>query len=105
EPAPTQMKMRPRRFREADAPSRQITSRVADAFYWMGRYLERAYHQAYLIQAVETLEAEELNPAERKLYRPMWNLLLPSLEKSAGESRRSITNRLDRYRLALLPEP
>ncbi|MEI8341005.1 MAG: circularly permuted type 2 ATP-grasp protein [Verrucomicrobiota bacterium] len=86
-------------------PARQITSRVADAFYWMGRYLERAYHQAYLIQAVETLETEELNQAERKLYRPMWNRLLPPLEKSAGESRRSITNRLDRYKLVLSPEP
>ena len=85
-------------------PARKITSRVADAFYWMGRYLERAYHQAYLIQAVETLETEELNQAERKLYRPMWNRLLPPLEKSAGESRRSITNRLDRYKLVLSPE-
>ena len=85
-------------------PARQITSRVADAFYWIGRYLERAYHQAYLIQAVETLETEELNQAERKLYRPMWNRLLPPLEKSAGESRRSITNRLDRYKLVLSPE-
>jgi uncharacterized alpha-E superfamily protein len=86
-------------------PARQITSRVADAFYWIGRYLERAYHQAYLIQAVEILETEELNQAERKLYRPMWNRLLPPLEKSAGESRRSITNRLDRYKLVLSPEP
>lgn len=84
---------------------RQVTSRVAESFYWLGRYLERAYHQAYLIQVIETLETEELNSAERKLYRPMWNRLLPPLEKSAGESRRSITNRLDRYRLVLLPEP
>ena len=71
-----------------DCASRQVTSRVAEAFYWMGRYLERAHHQAYLIQVVETLETEELNSAERKLYRPMWNRLLPPLEKSAGTSRR-----------------
>jgi uncharacterized alpha-E superfamily protein len=31
--------------------------------------------------------------------------LLPPLEKSAGTSRRSIANRMDRYRLVLLPEP
>ncbi len=104
EPVPAPVK-RPRRFREADVPSRQVTSRVAEAFYWMGRYLERAYHQAYLIQVIETLETEELNSAERKLYRPMWNRLLPPLETSAGTSRRSITNRIDRYRLVLLPEP
>lgn len=82
-----------------------VTSRVAESLYWMGRYLERAYHRAYLIQVIETLETEELNSAERKLYRPMWNRLLPPLEKSAGESRRSITTWLDRYRLLLLPEP
>lgn len=103
-PRPAQTR-RARRFRETDVPSRQVTSRVAEAFYWMGRYLERAYHQAYLIQVIETLETEELNSAERKLYRPMWNRLLPPLETRAGTSRRSITNRIDRYRLVLLPEP
>ncbi len=85
-------------------PPRQVMSRVADSFYWMGRYLERAYHQAYLINVIETLETEELNSAERKHYRPIWNRLLPPLERSAGTSRRSITTRLDRYRLVLLPE-
>jgi uncharacterized circularly permuted ATP-grasp superfamily protein/uncharacterized alpha-E superfamily protein len=90
---------------EIHHPSREVTSRVAESFYWMGRYLERAYHQAYLIQAIETLESEELNAAERKLYRPMWNRLLPPLETAAGESRRSILTREDRYRLLLVMEP
>jgi uncharacterized circularly permuted ATP-grasp superfamily protein/uncharacterized alpha-E superfamily protein len=90
---------------DAHHPTREVTSRVAESFYWMGRYLERAYHQAYLIQAIETLESEELNASERRLYRPMWNRLLPPLETTAGESRRSITTRQDRYRLVLLPEP
>ncbi|HEY3900681.1 MAG TPA: circularly permuted type 2 ATP-grasp protein [Chthoniobacter sp.] len=97
-------KLTRRTVRHEFAP-RQVTSRVAESFYWMGRYLERAHHQAYLIQVVETLETEELNSAERKAYRPVWNRLLPPLEKSAGTSRRSIANRLDRYRLVLLPEP
>jgi uncharacterized alpha-E superfamily protein len=35
----------------------------------------------------------------------MWNRLLPPLETTSGTSRRSITNRVDRYRLVLLPEP
>jgi uncharacterized circularly permuted ATP-grasp superfamily protein/uncharacterized alpha-E superfamily protein len=94
-----------RRSPHAELAPRQVTSRVAESFYWMGRYLERAHHQAYLIQVIETLETEELNSAERKAYRPVWNQLLPPLEKSAGTSRRSIANRLDRYRLVLLPEP
>ncbi|MGB8167984.1 MAG: circularly permuted type 2 ATP-grasp protein [Chthoniobacteraceae bacterium] len=93
------------RIPDAALPSRQATSRVAESFFWMGRYLERAHHQAYLISIIETLETEELNSAERKLYRPMWNRLLPPLEKSAGTSRRSIVNRLDRYRLVLSPTP
>ena len=96
--------VRQRRPPDADLPAREVTSRVADAFYWMGSYLERAHHKAYLIQVVETLETEELNSAERKLYRPMWNRLLPPLEKSAGTSRRSMTTRLDRYKLTVLPE-
>ncbi len=94
-----------RRAPDPHLPPRQVTSRVAEAFYWMGRYLERAHHQAYLISVVETLETEELNSAERKHYRPIWNRLLPPIEKSAGTSRRSISNRIDRYRLVLLPEP
>ncbi len=94
-----------RRASDPALPTRQVTSRVAESFYWMGRYLERAHHQAYLIQTIEALETEELNTAERRLYRPIWNKLLPPLEKSAGTSRRSIANRLDRYRLLLSPEP
>jgi uncharacterized alpha-E superfamily protein len=90
---------------EIHHPTREVTSRVAESFYWLGRYLERAYHQAYVIQAIETLESEELNAAERKLYRPMWNRLLPPLETTAGVSRRSITTRADRYRLVLVQEP
>lgn len=95
---------RPRRFTDSSAPSREVTSRVAESFLWTGRYLERAYHQAYLIQTVEILESEELNSAERKLYRPMWNRLLPPVESSAGERGRSIITRQDRYRLVLQPE-
>jgi len=94
-----------RRTSDKSLPPRQVTSRVAESFYWMGRYLERAHHQAYLISVIETLETEELNSAERRHYRPVWNRLLPPLEKSAGTSRRSITTRLDRYRLVLTPDP
>ncbi len=93
------------RVPDKSLPTRQVTSRVAESFYWMGRYLERAHHQAYLISVIETLETEELNSAERKHYRPVWNRLLPPLEKSAGTSRRSMTTRRDRYRLVLAPEP
>ena len=98
---PITLQSRPRRPREVYLPSRRVTSRVAEVFYWMGRYLERANNLAYLVQVVETLELEELNATERKLYRPMWNKLLPHLE---GSGRRSIATPCDRYRLVLQPD-
>ncbi len=92
------LQSRSRHPREVHLPARRVTSRVAELFYWMGRYLERANNLAYLVQVVETLELEELNATERKLYRPMWNRLLPHLE---GSGRRSIATPCDRYRLVL----
>ncbi len=92
------LQSRSRHPRETHLPVRRVTSRVAELFYWMGRYLERANNLAYLVQVVETLELEELNATERKLYRPMWNRLLPHLE---GSGRRSIATPCDRYRLVL----
>jgi uncharacterized circularly permuted ATP-grasp superfamily protein/uncharacterized alpha-E superfamily protein len=98
---PITLQSRPRRPREIHLPNRRVTSRVAEVFYWMGRYLERANNLAYIIQVVETLELEELNATERKLYRPMWNRLLPHLD---GSGRRSIATACDRYRLVLQPD-
>ena len=92
------LQSRARPPREVYIPARRVTSRVAELFYWMGRYLERANNLAYVVQVVETLELEELNATERKLYRPMWNRLLPHLE---GSGRRSIATPCDRYRLVL----
>ena len=105
---PTRREPELRRSPSWRAPARgqspEVTSRVAEGFYWLGRYLERAYHQAYLIQVIETLETEEFNPAERKLYRPMWTRLLSPLDRKPGESRRRSPTQIDRYRLVLLPE-
>ena len=80
------------------APGRQVvTSRVAESLYWLGRYLERANNLAYLLQVIEALEVEELNSSERKLYRPVWNRLLPPLE---GSNRRSIASRIGAHHAA-----
>ncbi len=88
---------------EGQIPSHGVTSRVADAYYWIGRYLERAYDLAGMIAAIESLELEELNPVERMNYRPVWNRILPMLEGSAQASRRNISNPSGRYRLACDP--
>lgn len=95
------LRLPPAAFHPLRPPPRRVTSRAAESLYWLGRYGERAVHLAYLLQAVETLETEELNAAERRLYRPMWNRLLPHLDASP---RRSISTARDRYRLVLEPD-
>jgi uncharacterized alpha-E superfamily protein len=80
-----------------------VTSRVAEAYYWLGRYLERAYDLAGMVSVIESLELEELNPTERMNYRPVWNRILPMLEGSGAASRRTISSPEGRYRLAFDP--
>lgn len=82
-------------------PAPHVTSRVADAFYWLGRYLERARALASMVGVVEALETEELNSAERQLYRPVWNKMLPPLERTESGRKRSITTAVERYHLVL----
>ena len=94
------------RIREAPLPAQHVSSRVAEAFYWTGRYLERAQNLAVMIRVIESLELEELNPTERTLYRPVWNRILPPLENPGAVSRRNISSPEGRYRLTLdLDEP
>jgi uncharacterized alpha-E superfamily protein len=86
-------------------PDRPVTIRVAEGFYWLGRYLERTLNISKMIQVVETIEVEELNSAERKLYRPVWNRLLTPLESSSGRGKksRSMSSPIERFRLMLDP--
>jgi uncharacterized circularly permuted ATP-grasp superfamily protein/uncharacterized alpha-E superfamily protein len=84
-------------------PARPVTGRVASGFYWLGRYLERAMSVSKMIQVIETMEMEELTVAERRLYRPVWNRLLPPLERANRRGRRSITTPAERYRLMIDP--
>jgi uncharacterized circularly permuted ATP-grasp superfamily protein/uncharacterized alpha-E superfamily protein len=94
------------RLRESLLPAQHVSSRVAEAFYWTGRYLERAHNLAVMISVIEALELEELNPTERTLYRPVWNRILPPLENPGSVSRRNISSAAGRYRLTFdLEEP
>lgn len=88
------------RSAESVPPSQHVTSRVAEAFYWLGRYLERAFNLAGMVGVIEALELEELNPTERTHYRPVWNRILPPLEGGTVR-RRSISSPVGRYRLTL----
>lgn len=89
-----------RRAGESRPPAHHVTSRVAEAMYWTGRYLERASSLANMIGIIETLELEELNATERQLYRPIWNRMLPALENRT-ENRRNLSSSRGRYRLTL----
>ena len=89
------------RIAEATLPAQHVTSRVAEAFYWIGRYLERSYNLAGMVGVIESLELEELNPTERTHYRPVWNRILPPLEGTGSGSRRTISSPVGRYRLTL----
>ena len=84
----------------ADRAREVLTSRVAESFYWLGRYLERVAGTASLLLGAEQLEAEELSPAERRLCRPLWNALLPRLEGGAGAGR-GVAARAERGHLVL----
>jgi len=91
---------------EVRLPSQHVTSRVAESFYWIGRYLERASNLACMISVIESLEMEELNSTERNLYRPVWNRLLPPLEAADAQTRRNLSSVPGRYRMVLdLDEP
>ncbi len=93
---------RPLRFRRARLrEGERVSSRVAESFYWLGRYLERAFVVAKMVQTIETVEMEELNATERKLCRPVWDQLLPSLDSPKKRGRRSIANVEERYRIML----
>ena len=93
----------PSRQADVKLPSHGVSSRVADSYYWIGRYLERAYDLAGMVAAIESLELEELNPVERMNYRPVWNRILPMLEGQGSATRRTISSPEGRYRLTLDP--
>jgi uncharacterized alpha-E superfamily protein len=57
-----------------------------------------------MIQYIETIEMEEHSLAERKLYRPIWNQLLPPLETPSRRSRRGINSVKERYYLMFDPD-
>lgn len=92
------------RAQESPMPSQHVSSRVAEAFYWIGRYLERAYSLAGMVGVIESLELEELNASERAHYRPVWNTILPRLE--GARTRQNISSPSGRYLLTLdIEEP
>ncbi len=105
-PAAAGQKKRPRRFREVDQRARQVTSRVADAFYWMGPLPSSAPTTRHTSsRSSKHSKPRNSTPPSANSTARCGTRLLPPLETSAGTSRRSITNRIDRYRLVLLPEP
>ena len=92
------------RARRVTEHSREVTSKEAECFYWLGRYLERVNILGYMLNVVESMEAEELSSAERALYRPTWNRVLPPLIKGEKNRRRGLSTLENRYRLLMQPD-
>ncbi|NDV61181.1 circularly permuted type 2 ATP-grasp protein [Puniceicoccales bacterium CK1056] len=65
-----------------------LPSRAAEAFYWMGRYLERASSTARMLKTLEELRWSELTPKERELYAPLWKGIIEAT--GAEKSRRKM---------------
>ncbi len=86
-------------LQEAGVARQFVTSRVAESFYWLGRYLERARTLAGMVGAIENLEIEEIGRASRDIHRPLWNRILPRPEGFHG--RRNLSNAANRRALAL----
>jgi uncharacterized circularly permuted ATP-grasp superfamily protein/uncharacterized alpha-E superfamily protein len=92
------------RARRATEHFREVTSKEAECFYWLGRYLERINILGYMLNVVDTMETEELSSAERRLYRPTWNRVLPPLVKGEKNRRRGLSTLENRYRLLMQPD-
>lgn len=65
-----------------------LPSRAAEAFYWMGRYLERGSGTARMLKTLDELRWSELTPGERELYAPLWEAILEATGEAKSRSRR-----------------
>lgn len=53
-----------------------LPSRAAEAFYWIGRYLERGSGTTRMLKTLGELRWSELTPKERELYAPLWKAIM-----------------------------
>jgi uncharacterized circularly permuted ATP-grasp superfamily protein/uncharacterized alpha-E superfamily protein len=66
-----------------------LPSRAAEAFYWMGRYLERGSGTARMLKTLDEVRWSELTPSERELYAPLWKGILEATGADKTKRRRS----------------
>ncbi len=59
-----------------------LTSRAAEAFYWIGRYLERARGTARMLNTLGELRWGELTPKERALYKPLLDAIMAATSQN-----------------------
>jgi uncharacterized alpha-E superfamily protein len=85
---------------EAAGEEFSIGSRVAESWYWMGRYLERTENTARQLNTLESVRWDALGPEAQRLYWPLWRAVaaatgqaLPSA-KSAPKDLGALTRAL-----------
>ena len=73
---------------ELSTPPPPLTSRAAETFYWIGRYLERGCSTARMINTLSELRWGELTPRERELYAPLLRAVIEATgQKVRGRDR------------------
>lgn len=61
-----------------------LSSRVAEAFYWAGRYLERARNGAHQIGFLESLRGTDIPSEQMPMYWPLWRGVAASMGCGTG---------------------
>lgn len=65
-----------------------ISSRVAEALYWIGRYLDRAESTARQLHILEDIRWDQLPQAARQSFWPLWRAVAAATGQSAIAARR-----------------
>lgn len=82
-----------------------LASRIAESFYWLGRYLERADLLARMLGLLEGVRAEEFGPADAEATRPLWVAVAAAAGHDSTPHRDGTTGDLDALSTRLLLDP
>lgn len=82
-----------------------IGSRVAEAMYWMGRYVERAQNTARMLIVLDSIRYDELSSAEQNFYWPLWQSVASATHQVELSNRKQPPRNTQPYAYSLLFEP
>jgi len=80
---------KPHRLTSSTTEEMSIASRVAETFYWAGRYLERAENTARQLMTLESVRWEQLGSRARRSYWPLWQTVAEANGQHAPAARKT----------------